>query len=341
MSSMLEQAIVDATALREAALKNAEAAIIEKYAPEIKNAVDTLLEQELDEPAPMEETPAPEVEAPPAFLEGEGDLPVQGEEVELELTLEALENMASELMAEEETVEEEAKPDFLDLDKDGDKEEPMKDAAKDAEEKEEESVDESVEEEDFILDEAAVAALVEELVVDITPQKSGWAGTPEPIMKHNLELELAHRAATEVKEENEALKKAIEELNESNTNLKKSNKTLKETVLKMKDAFDEMSTSNAKLLYTNRILSSPSLNERQKESIVEAINKAGSVDEAKVIFETLQSTGGTSRRRQVPQSLSETIKRSSTTVLPRRQPVRTTDTAIDRLQILAGIKNNK
>ena len=340
MSSMLEQAIVDATALREAALKNAEAAIIEKYAPEIKSAVDSLLEQGLDEPAPMEEAPAPEVEAPPAFLEGEGDLPVQGEEVELELTLEALENMASELMTE--TIEEEAKPDFLDLDKDGDKEEPMKDAAKDAEKKEEESVDESVEEEDFVLDEAAIAALVEELVVDITPQKSGWAGTPEPIMKHNLELELAHRAATEVKEDNEALKKAIEELNESNTNLKKSNKTLKETVLKMKSAFDELSTSNAKLLYTNRILSSPSLNERQKESIVEAINKAGSVDEAKVIFETLQSTGGTSRRRQMPKSLSETIQRSSTTVLPRRQSERrTTDTAIDRLQILAGIKNNK
>ena len=36
MSSMLEQAIVDATALREAALKNAEQAIIEKYG-RIKN----------------------------------------------------------------------------------------------------------------------------------------------------------------------------------------------------------------------------------------------------------------------------------------------------------------
>ena len=55
MSSLLEQAIVDATALREAALKNAEAAIIEKYAPEIKSAVDTLLEQEAELGAPEEE----------------------------------------------------------------------------------------------------------------------------------------------------------------------------------------------------------------------------------------------------------------------------------------------
>jgi hypothetical protein len=43
---MLEQAIVDATALREAALKNAEQAIIEKYAPQIKEAVESLLEGE-------------------------------------------------------------------------------------------------------------------------------------------------------------------------------------------------------------------------------------------------------------------------------------------------------
>ena len=49
MSSMLEQAIIDAEALKEAALKNAEQAIIEKYSEEVKNAVDGLLEQdELD-----------------------------------------------------------------------------------------------------------------------------------------------------------------------------------------------------------------------------------------------------------------------------------------------------
>jgi hypothetical protein len=363
MSSMLEQAIVDATALREAALKNAEASIIEKYASEIKNAVETLLEEE---PSGSPEAIVEDSDIPPAFAEGDAVCPSDGDKVEVyTLTMDDIKDLGSQMDAEasdevgedfsdemlkeiaeavleeddEEALEEEAKPDFLDLDKDGDKEESMKDAAEDKEEAE--SVDETIEE-DFVLDEEAIAALVEELVVDISPQKGGWAGTPESVMQHNEELALAQAAATEAREENEALRKAAEELSESNTNLKKSNKTLKETVLKLKSAFDEMSTSNAKLLYTNRILSSPSLNERQKEKIVEAISKAGSVDEAKVIYETLQSTGGTSRRRQVPQSLSETIQRSSTTVLPRRQSEkRTTDTAIDRLQILAGIKNNK
>jgi hypothetical protein len=41
---MLEQAIIDAGALKEAAMKNAEAAVIEKYADNIREAVDSLLE---------------------------------------------------------------------------------------------------------------------------------------------------------------------------------------------------------------------------------------------------------------------------------------------------------
>ena len=49
MSDMLEQAIIDAESLKEAALKNAEALIIEKYSNEIKQAVDTLLEQPEEE----------------------------------------------------------------------------------------------------------------------------------------------------------------------------------------------------------------------------------------------------------------------------------------------------
>ena len=53
MSNMLEQAIVDAEALKEAALQNAEQAVIEKYQSEIKNAVEALLEQ--DEEDPLEE----------------------------------------------------------------------------------------------------------------------------------------------------------------------------------------------------------------------------------------------------------------------------------------------
>ena len=44
MSNLLERAIIDAKALKEAALKNAEQLVIEKYSDEVRTAVDQLLE---------------------------------------------------------------------------------------------------------------------------------------------------------------------------------------------------------------------------------------------------------------------------------------------------------
>ena len=48
MSNMLEQAIADAAALREQAIKNAEQSVIEKYSHQIKEAVEQMLETEVD-----------------------------------------------------------------------------------------------------------------------------------------------------------------------------------------------------------------------------------------------------------------------------------------------------
>ena len=47
--SLLEQAIVDAQELKEAALKSAESSILEKYSADIREAVDSMLGQEEEE----------------------------------------------------------------------------------------------------------------------------------------------------------------------------------------------------------------------------------------------------------------------------------------------------
>ncbi len=87
MSSMLEQAIIDAKALKEAAVKNAESEILEKYSHEIKQAVNSLLEQ-------AEDDLAPEGGADDQFLEqfpnaatsgaNFGDQPIDSELVEID-----------------------------------------------------------------------------------------------------------------------------------------------------------------------------------------------------------------------------------------------------------------
>ena len=92
--------------------------------------------------------------------------------------------------------------------------------------------------------------------------------------------------------------------------------------MKMKDNLEEVNLSNARLVYTNRVLNSGSLNERQKSKIVEALSKSRTVEEVKVIYETLQSTVGTASNKRTPESLSEAISRKSTT-LPRRKNKRT------------------
>jgi hypothetical protein len=123
---------------------------------------------------------------------------------------------------------------------------------------------------------------------------------------------------------------ARERLSEHNSKLKVAVKTLKVKI-------EEASLSNAKLLYTNRILTNTSLNERQKEKIVEALSDADSINDAKVIFETLQSAVGSVQGKTQPKSLRETIERPSVT-LPRREAKEKVLPYTDRMQLLAGIK---
>ena len=72
MSSLLDEAIVDAKALREAVLKNAEASLLEAYAPKIEEAVVQLLEQDPAAAAlPMDiGAPPAEIGAMPGGLDG-------------------------------------------------------------------------------------------------------------------------------------------------------------------------------------------------------------------------------------------------------------------------------
>jgi hypothetical protein len=98
----------------------------------------------------------------------------------------------------------------------------------------------------------------------------------------------------------------------------------------------DVNLSNARLLYTNRTLGNTSLNERQKKTIVEAISKAGSVEEAKTIHETLQSTVYSTQKRTT-QSLSEAITRPTSIIRASRNEEPQADPFTARMRKLAGI----
>jgi len=206
-----------------------------------------------------------------------------------------------------------------------------------------ESLDEEMEvdeeEEDMELDEADIKGLVEELIVDMAGTKSGYLNRPAAEINFEEELELARRSSTEYQEELESLRTAHDKVSIQKEALVKKNNLLTETVYALKERLEELNLSNAKLLYSNQALNSASLNERQKSKIVESIQKADSVEEAKVIYETLQSTVGESRNR-TPKSLSEAVSRRPSTIIPKRRKERSRqeDLVRDRFRALAGIK---
>lgn len=70
-SKLLEQAIVDAQALRDSAYKSAQATLLEKFAPQVKEAVEKLLEQD-EEEEPGADTPSPT----DALAGGQSDMPI-------------------------------------------------------------------------------------------------------------------------------------------------------------------------------------------------------------------------------------------------------------------------
>jgi uncharacterized protein YoxC len=389
MSSLLKDAIVDAKALRESALKNAETSIIEKYSEEVKQTLDQLLEQDdLGEPTTTNDDIAENIPlaATDNLSEEEGDIPEtmneEGEEVPVTIDLDALqeavaaleaeldeneeieitaEDLAEILAEDEEELEEggaaqrkgdprvrRQDPDRLREDEELEEDVIEEDDAVDvsgetageesAEETEAAAVqDEEAMEEDLDTDEL-VASIMEKLTVDMGFDLSGWAGRSSEEKMYEIEKELAHRRSTDVEEEMETLKKAQEELVFENKQLNEHLSQHKQVVEELKESLQDVNLSNARLLYTNRVLRNTSLNERQKEKIAEAISNAGSVTEAKVIYETLQSTVETKPSRS-PKSLSEAISNKRSSVIrATRQESAPSDPLSERMKRLAGIK---
>ena len=332
MSNMLEQAIVDAEALKEAALQNAEQAVIEKYQSEIKNAVEALLEQDEEDPFedPLDDEDGLESDEdlaqqmPLASTEGDKLCPCPDDEEEVEIDFDQL---AQQMQAS-------------DIEAGGDI--PAIDSPLALEEaKEGEEV-----EEDIQITEEELVDILEELALDMEPTKAGWLQRPDSSVEHEIDIlqtkveePLDVKELEEEEKEDEDLSEALVALESAESEIyrleEKADK-YKEMLLQMKNTLTEVNLQNAKLLYTNQVLVDDSLNERQKNKIVEAIMKSGSVEETKTIFEALQSTVGAQPNKKVaPKSLSEAVERRSTT-LPRRVEKESYSYS-DRMKILAGI----
>ncbi len=319
MSTMLEQAIVDAKSLRESAIQNAEAAIVEKYSSEVKGVVEKLLEQD-DEVAPL----GAEAEIDTSFIEDVPMAHVEDEEdvvvVDLDDILAAADDDDEEVSLDREEIADEV---GISLDIEDEDESPA-------------NRNEEVE----INEDELVNMFKEMLVVDV----------PEPALEQSLE-----ELEQDEKEEDEKVETIrtdgmdeddIEEYEKTmakNESLVRENKNLKKILREFKNKLEETNLHNARLLYANRVYSDTSLNEQQKSKIADMVRNARSVEEAKTIFETLQKTVANVQTNRA-QSLSEVVTRRSSVILTgnRREETSSGDgnPTYSRWATLAGMKNN-
>jgi hypothetical protein len=194
--------------------------------------------------------------------------------------------------------------------------------------------------------------IAEELKVDIDVGNlsDGHMGTTQKEKREQRNLEFAaarDEEEVEKRKEEEStmadLKKQLEEaievgagLLEENEELIEKTAFLEQTLEELRENIEKLSVSNAKLLYINKTLGNVSLNERQKDQIVENISKSTSVLEAKTIYNTLQSTVSAVSSKKPKESLSEALIRGNSAFITRKKEVNDAPFA-ERMKKLAGI----
>jgi len=151
-----------------------------------------------------------------------------------------------------------------------------------------------------------------------------WVDTLEKDPKHKYK---SGKYATVTKESEEIAE---------NKKLRRELKEAYATVKTQKSTLNEVRLLNAKLLYTNKIFKAKSLTENEKVKVLSSFDKATTIKESKLIFETL-SEGLKSKRTPIKESLGRASK-STGNFKSNKKPIIATDPMVSRFQKLAGLK---
>jgi hypothetical protein len=110
---------------------------------------------------------------------------------------------------------------------------------------------------------------------------------------------------------------------------------MKKKVEELKSELMEVNLLNAKLLYVNKIFRGKNLSENQKAKVLGSFDKATTVTEVKLVFETL-SEGLTPVKSVIKENLGRASKVMGN--VPTRKAIVEVDSQVARWQKLAGIK---
>ena len=102
----------------------------------------------------------------------------------------------------------------------------------------------------------------------------------------------------------------------------------------LRSELTEINMLNAKLLYTNKIFKSKNLSESQKVKVLSSFDKAVTVKEVKLVYETLNE----GLKVKIAPTNNNVGRASKTTLSPTvKKPIIESNEAFTRMQKLAGL----
>ena len=338
---LLKEAIEDAKVVKETAIASAKAALEEHFTPQLKSMLSAKL-------AEMEEA--------------------ETEEATMEMKDNSMEEPMEEMYYNEDGIEEEIEYDHGNIDtKEGDPldelnldellaeleedmksedDEKMKEELNEAEGEEEVETEEEINIEDMTEDE--LKSFIEDVIKDMVEAGELEAGEGMEDMKgeegEEMESEEEEVSIDEILAEielDEAKKKGDEEDKKDKKEITKLKKELEEamsTISTMRTDINEVNLLNAKLLYTNKIFKAKNLTESQKVKVLNAFDKASTVKETKLVFETLSEGLKETSKSHVNESLKTSLASKTTGIMPSaRKPIVEVNDTFKRMQKIAGI----
>jgi len=319
MGDILKEAIADAKAVRETALENAKMALEEAFTPQIKSMLSAKLKEDDMDDDEVEEFGHDDEEGDEGDAEeGYHEDDEVGDEDEVEIPAEDAE------AGDEDEVEE-----FGHDDEAGDDEE-VEESNLDLEAIIKELEAELTEDEGDDEDEEEVEESTE--TSDESVEESD-----EPVSEETVEeeYEIDEAAITEEEDEDE------EEVEESNISaIEAELKEYKEAVHFLKDKLHEVNILNAKLLFTNKLFKSYSLDNNQKLKVVETFDRAQTTREIKLVYSTLAEqfadNGSIITRKSIKESASAPVASTKPSKESRKVISEETQVA-NRFKKLAGL----
>ena len=350
---LLTEAIADAKAVKETAIANAKAALEEAFTPHLKSMLAAKLE-EMDKDDVDEEYHKYEEDDVKMEEVNETEEVTEVEEIEEEINLD-------ELLAELE--EGEDKDEVKESEEIEESEEVTEQEEDEAEEEgEDEEAEGEMEEEEMDLEDMTeddLKSFIEDVIKNMVEAGELEAGEEMEMDDEESEMDMD----IEVEDELEPMMEKKEELdemdevswNEKNNPTRGASKkeldpkkvgkstsayavNLEEVMAEineLKQELQEVNLLNAKLLYTNKIFKSKNLSEDKKVKVLKAFDKAETVKEAKVIFETLNE-GIISKAETTARPKGQASKVTAPITEAKKQPI-VENAAFARMQRLAGI----